>query len=442
MHPPEEMLGLRWIIQGRVSSLSQKDNTSTGKQLSDLKEEAEDRDGRVVKIYDLTESAASMDRESLEEIAELAEEDKFDVLGVWKLDRLSRASPWETIRYLNRLRKAGVILYADTHGYFEWDDLYDFEMLARRVVFAREWYQRIIEGGREGQLADLEQGKWPFGTPAYGYETDEDKKLQLTEKGEKINREIVQLYLELENAAEVEREINDRYDDGPSEPQVRNILRNPLLMGHLTLENRIVRKDDDLRIIDRETFDQIQEIREENSSSPSDTKDIPEFVDRAANRFGIQFVLEIIDSIGTQCRKCGSDTKSNGTTERWGTTVRKYACTDDDCGYEGPLLKQAEFNDLHQTLPLRCPYCPGTEQFQIEERDGGYWKYKYECEMCGKSMGSDMPPNKIKRAMENPKLALKWDEKTDLSTSDEEQKEAESTNTEEADSSQTTLCTY
>ena len=84
MGPPEEMVGLRWIIQSRVSSSSQTDNTRSAKQLSDPKDEDEARDGRVVKRYNLTESAVSMDRESLEGIAELPEMDKFDILGVYE----------------------------------------------------------------------------------------------------------------------------------------------------------------------------------------------------------------------------------------------------------------------------------------------------------------------------------------------------------------------
>jgi DNA invertase Pin-like site-specific DNA recombinase len=414
------MHGLRWVLQGRVSSSSQADNTSTEKQLENLKEEVEKTNGEIVKTYDLTESAASIDRDSLEEIAKLAEENKFDVLGVWKLDRLSRASPWETIRYLDRLRKAGVTLYAHTHGYFEWDNLYDFEMLARRVVFAREWYQRIIENGHEGQVKLLEAGKWAFGDPPYGYETNGDKEIRLTDKGEEVIAAIVELYLDCENMEDVEEEIDDRYDEDVSESQISNILQNQIIIGNLTRKDNIVARKEKLRVIDDETFEEVQKIREENSSSSSNTRNIPEPIDRAVNRFGVEFILSVLDSVGVQCRKCGSDFKPNGTTKRRGTTVRKYTCTNEECGYEGPLVKQTEFEDIHQTLPLRCPYCPGTNRFTVERRDGGFWRFLYECENCGKSMGSDVSPCKIKRGMKNPRLAFKWGEKTDLSRADAE----------------------
>lgn len=437
----DEVTGLDWVLLGRVSSQSQKDNTSTTKQLDNLKSEVDEVDGNIVKKYDLTESAASMDRDSLEEIASLAEEDKLDVLGVWKLDRLTRASPWETILYLNRLREEDVILYAHTHGYFEWENLYDFEMLARRVVFAREWYQRIIEGGREGQLEKLEEGKWPFGSTPHGYTTNNDQVIKLTEKGKEINHDIAQLYLECENMKQVHKEINEQYEKSVSLSQIRNILQNPLLVGELTLEDQVVVRDESLQVIGREKYERIQEIREKHSSSPSSTRDIPEPVDRAAYRFGVEYVLDIIDSIDTQCRECGSDLQPNGTTDRWGTTLRKYRCMNEDCGYEGPLLKQTEFDDLHQTLPLRCPLCPGTNRFEVEKRTSGFWEYKYACESCGTTFALDVPPGKFKRAMENPKLKFKWDNDTDSSEDDQEENDR-AANSEKTERSQKTLTAY
>jgi DNA invertase Pin-like site-specific DNA recombinase/DNA-directed RNA polymerase subunit RPC12/RpoP len=387
--------------------------------LEKLSEEVRRVDGEIVKTYDLVESAASMERDSLEEIRDLAEDDKIDVLGVWKLDRLTRASPWDTLLYLNQLREEDVILYAHTHGYFEWDDLYDFEMLTRRVVFAREWRQRIVEGGREGQVRKLEQKKWPFGATPHGYTTDEDQFISLTEKGEEINHDIVQLYLECESMKAVHDEINDRYEESVSESQISNILQNPLLAGELTLKNEVVAVDEDLQVIDRETFEDVQKIRERNSSASSNTRDIPEAVDRAAHRFGVEYVLEIIDSIDIQCRKCGSDLRKNGTTERWGTTLRKYACVNKDCGYEGPLLKQTEFDDIHQTLPLRCPLCPGTNRFRVENHSEGSWEFTYECSTCGTTFGLDSPPGKLKRAMENSEIRFRWDQATGPSESEQ-----------------------
>ncbi|MFB6188219.1 MAG: recombinase family protein [Halobacteriaceae archaeon] len=243
------------------------------------------------------------------------------------------------------------------------------------------------------------------------------------------------------------RIINDRYDENISKKQIDNILQNPILVGDLTLEGEVVSHEEDLKVISHEKFKEIQDIREQRSSSPSDTRDIPEPVDRAANRFGVEYIVDIIESIDIQCRKCGSDLKKKGTTERRGTTVRKYVCTNDDCGYEGPLLKNPEFDDLHQTLPLRCPYCPGTDVFEVVQRSAGFWEYKYICNNCGESFASNASPDKIRRGMEHPGIRFEWNRETNCSpaenTESEESKESEeNSEPEKTEESQNTIADY
>jgi DNA invertase Pin-like site-specific DNA recombinase len=439
MYRREEILGYKWVLIARVSALSQRENTSIDKQMEYLEREVERAGGDVIKKYTLAESAATTDRESLSEIVEIAKEQENVVVGVWKLDRLSRANPWETIIYLNRLREAEAILYANTHGYFEWDDYYDFNTISGQAVFAREWYERIIEGGYEGQVTLLEQGKWPFGKAPHGYVIDDEQVISLTEEGKEINHDIARMYLECENMSKVHEDINNKYEKDVGISQVRNILSNRLILGELTVDGEVIARDENLRVIDRETFQEIQKIRKKHSSSPSDTRDIPEPIDRATYRFGSEYILGLMDSIRTQCRKCGSDLRPNGTTERWGTTVSKYACVSDDCSYEGPLLKQTEFDNLHHTLPIRCPCCPVTHEVEVESTPNSIFRYKYTCANCGTSFGLDESPDKLKAAMENPKLAFKWDERTDLS---EVKKSENEVTAEPKETDQATLAAY
>jgi DNA invertase Pin-like site-specific DNA recombinase len=134
----DEVDGNRWVLLSRVSTAPQLDGMSSDAQLSNLEQEVDEMNGEIVEEVERAESAASMDRESLEEIATMAEDDEFDILGVWKLDRLTRADSWESVSYLRRLMEADVVLYAGTHRYFDWHSLYDFELIIRQVVFARE----------------------------------------------------------------------------------------------------------------------------------------------------------------------------------------------------------------------------------------------------------------------------------------------------------------
>lgn len=385
------------------------------------------------KEVEVAESAATVNRESLDEIATLAEEDEINIIGVSKLDRLTRADPWETFDYLKRLKEADVTLYAGTHGYFDWDDLYDFQMLVRQIVFSREWYQRIRDNARDGQVDKLDQGKWPLGKPPFGYLKDAEGYVHLTEIGEEIIPEIFGLYAQKQNRAEVKRIINDRYDledpltdteeellsdtqkdlindsveDSLSNSQIKTILQSRLCLGQLTLEGEVISEYPQLAVVDLETFNEVQEILDENSSVPSPTRAIPDPIERAARRFGEEYVLTLIESIDTRCRKCRGELEPNGDIERWGMKLKNYVCQ--ECNHQGPLLTQEEFNELHDTLPLRCPCCPETESFEIEENEHGNWKYSYTCSRCDNTFGSDLLPDKYRRAFELPDLAFACD---------------------------------
>ncbi|MFP9062331.1 recombinase family protein [Natrialbaceae archaeon A-chndr2] len=404
----DEVDNNRWALLSRVSTGSQMNNESTETQLNNLGKEVKAANGKIRKEVKVAESAATVKRESLDEIATLAEEDEIDVIGVSKLDRLTRADPWESFVYLKRLKESGVTLYAGTHGYFDWDDLYDFQMLVRQVVFSREWYKRLRDNSRDGQINKLTKGKWAFGEPHFGYIKDDEGYVCLTKKGEKIIPEIFKLYIKVENRAEVRRRINERFDLNKelSDSRIETVLKSRLCLGQLRLEGEFIQEEPQLAVIDTETFNKVQEILDERSSTPSDTRLIPEPVERAARQYGSEYVLTLIESIGTQCRKCGGDLQMNGDTERWETKLKNYVCQ--ECKYQGPLLNQQEFDQLHGTLPLRCPCCPETESFDIDKNENGNWEYNYVCLRCGTTFGTDLCPDKYKRAFENPDLKFDW----------------------------------
>ena len=97
---PDNIDENQWVLISRVSSKSQLGNTSTGTQLENLKKEVEEMGGEIVKEFERAESAANMDRESLNEVLRMAEDGRYRILGLWKLDRLTRADPWESIEYI------------------------------------------------------------------------------------------------------------------------------------------------------------------------------------------------------------------------------------------------------------------------------------------------------------------------------------------------------
>jgi len=407
--PPARMEDSRWLLFARVSTSKQLDNTSKDKQLSDLRVSADNSNGKVVEVIERAESGASMDRKSLEKILEMAQNDEFDVLGVWKLDRLTRSGPWEGIRYLSRLRDHDIVLYSDSHGFFDWEDRRDFDVLVKEVLFSREWYSRIQENAEDGQLKLLKQGKYPFGNPPFGYTKDEEKFLHLTERGEEVIPAIYKHYIKLENRAKTTRRINrDLLDEKElTDSQIKTVLENPLCVGQLTLKNKVVSTDPELQCVSKETYNKVQGIINERAPDSPDGETIPGSIEDATRRFGPEFVGKLFNKFDAVCPDCGGElTDTESTTLIRDTHLIEYACG--DCEFRGPLFGEQEINKLDSTLPLGCPFCISVDEMSAEKLSTSTLEYLYTCNQCDNQFAVDVPPNKYKRAFNNPESAYRW----------------------------------
>jgi len=235
----EEFEGDRFVISDRVSTPEQLENADFDDRLEPIRTVVnKDCNGQVVREFTGSESAATMDREDLDTILELAESDNFDVLAVRDVDRLSRANPWETIDYLNDLRETGITLYEHPRQFFAWDDLNDFQLLTHKLFFSREWYQRLKEGRREGVHREIEAGRWPF-TPHFGYKKDDEGIYLDDEKGPILYR-IFEIYERLENLSATQDRINERFADELegelTTSRIRTVLTSKLCIGKLAYE--------------------------------------------------------------------------------------------------------------------------------------------------------------------------------------------------------------
>ena len=404
-----EVEGDRALILVRVSSASQSDNTSKSAQLETLRKVVEKIDGTVVEVLEAEESAAEIERSQLNTALEMAKNDEFDILMVYEVDRLSRADPWDTVRYLHDLQQSGVTLYCDSYGFIDWDEHYDFEILAREAVFANRWLNRLRKGRVEGVKRKLKAGKWPFGgEPPVGYYTDSENNLKVDDAYTEFVQETYQIYRETGNKSDTHRQINTKLQqanlDTISYPQVGTILTSRLVIGRLEYAGEVVTTDSELQIIDKSLFQEVQALLSEQGAR-SESVSKPDFLQAAVERFGADFVMRLIDSFKPfRCRACGGNLERHGSTEVWGISMPNYQCQ--DCSYQGALVNEDELNNLHQTLPLRCPYCTATEEFEVTKlREAGTkFDYQYTCDLCEYSFGSDMQPDQLRRMLNHPAL--------------------------------------
>ena len=412
-----EVEGDRALILVRVSSASQSNNTSKDNQLESLQNTVKQINGTTVRILKGEESAAEIERSQLNTALEMAEDDEYDILMVYEFDRLSRADPWDTVRYLHDLQQSGITLYCDSYGFIDWDDPSDFETLARETVFANRWLNRLRRGRVEGVKRKLKAGKWPFGgEPPVGYYTDGENNFKLDDRYTELIQEIYQIYRETENKSETHRQVNTKLQEAGlgkiSYPQVGTILTSRLVIGQLEYAGEVVTTNSELQVIDKSLFQEVQALLSEQGAR-SESVSKPDFLQAAVERFGTDFVMRLIDSFKPfRCRSCDGDLERDESTEVMGASFPKYQCQ--DCDYQGPLINKDELSNLHQALPLRCPYCTATEEFEVTKlREAGTkFDYQYTCDLCEYSFGSDMQPDKLRRMLNHP--ALKFSINTDF----------------------------
>jgi len=103
----DDLPGYRVVSLHRISDVSATDSTSLSKQDNKLSKEVDilkkEYDGKLVKSFSNKQSASTMDREQLNEIYEMAKNNEFDILMVWRVHRLTRALPLETMRYILKI---------------------------------------------------------------------------------------------------------------------------------------------------------------------------------------------------------------------------------------------------------------------------------------------------------------------------------------------------
>jgi DNA invertase Pin-like site-specific DNA recombinase len=435
----EDLPGYRIKQIFRISDPSSSKESSLDRQDDRLSPERQvlkrEYDGKIIKTYRIKESASTMDRECLAEIYEAAKDDKFDILMVWAIHRLTRANIWETIKYLLKLREQEIIIYSHQDGYFDWSDNDDARRMIDRVIQARRWRNSINKGSIENCRDNLLEGHWPYGPLGYGLVDSEQDGIIIKEGYERFINEIYELFKSGEDPSDVEDIIGDRIKksnldvEAPSEGQIERLLENELYTGDLIerKSDELVREKDDLRIIDSNLFEKVQEKLDDSNNSYDDKtsvgpQDFPPFIYELITRLGQEYIVENISGIRWCCPKCQSTDINISTTtiEKWGISIPQIYCNKTDC-YNGPVIRIKDLENIDSTLPLVCPECQKTgdfvtESISLDNIDDEM--YKYTCNYCGEYMLNNDHPNSYRRALNSCNAINLREDKSDLDGED------------------------
>ncbi len=223
-------------------------------------------DWRLFKIYRDTESGTHMNRPGLEELLYEAEAQAFDILLVFRVDRLSRKVR-ELALMVDELTKNGIALKSITEP-FDTTNAAGKMMLQMLGVFAEFEHATIVERTKVGMEKKAKSGKWVGGVVPYGYQLDPEKGLIVREEEAVIVKKLFKMYaFGREGTHTICRKLNEagyRKRSGKKWDArvVLNMLRNPLYIGKLRWHEAVYDGHHD-PIVTEILFDKIKEIMEE-----------------------------------------------------------------------------------------------------------------------------------------------------------------------------------
>jgi site-specific DNA recombinase len=236
-------------------------------QRAALQRHVNGKDGwTIVAEFEDDASGATTERPGLQKALQAARAGMYDVLLVYRLDRLSR-SVANLLALITQLEGAHVRFSSatepvDTGGPF------GRMMLQQLAVFAEFERNIIIDRVKSGMAAKAGKGKWAGGTRPYGYNVDPDThRLVVNPDEAPILRDVFRLYTEQRLGTRAiaqtlnARGVRSRTGKPWSGQNVNRILDNPAYTGDIAYGDVLV-PDAHEPLIDRSTFAAAQKIIE------------------------------------------------------------------------------------------------------------------------------------------------------------------------------------
>lgn len=261
---------MRVALYPRVSGHEQEDNYSIPEQIERMKKYCDAKDWMVYKIYtDSVQTGADMNRPGLQSMIKDCEDGKFDMVLVYKLDRLSRSQK-DTLYLIEDVFEKNNVGFTSMTENFDTSTPHGKFIVGILAVFAQLEREKIKERTMIGKQARAAEGKWhgskwvPIG---YNYENgllhvNEYEKMQILE--------IADLFLQrtpVRTIATMMTEKGYKHKYGEWEATtIKRVLSNPVNLG-------LIKDGDTLHpglhdaIIEEQVYDEIQVIMKERQEA-------------------------------------------------------------------------------------------------------------------------------------------------------------------------------
>jgi site-specific DNA recombinase len=265
---------MRIATYTRISTDEEHQPYSLEAQATRLKAYVESQQGwKIARRFSDQASGATLERPGLERALNEAEAKRFDLLLVYRVDRLAR-SVRGLAQILERLEQAGVLFRSATEP-FDTASSAGRMMVQMLAVFAEFERATIVERVIAGMERKAARGEWNGGSVPFGYRLDAERRFLVADAGEApLVAEIFASYAErLQGAQSIARWLSERGNrtkkGKPFNAQaVLTILRNRAYLGQVTFRGHSYQAPHE-PLIDRALFERAQEILRERGEDCS-----------------------------------------------------------------------------------------------------------------------------------------------------------------------------
>ncbi len=268
---PPNGLGLRVALLTRISTDEVNQPYSLEAQATGLEAFVASQPGmRITHRFVDQASGATLDRPGLQQALELAQAGAFDVLLVYRIDRLTR-SIVGLMTIVEQLEAAGVALKSATEP-IDTQGPVGRMLLQLLGIFAEFERSLLIDRITAGFERKAARGEWLTGRRPYGYHLDSSAKtLTVHDDEAAVVQAIFAKYVdERLGATAIANWLNDtgrrtRYDNFWTGQAILRLLRNPVYIGQIRHGDTIHDGKHDA-ILDQRLFDQAQALLDERAA--------------------------------------------------------------------------------------------------------------------------------------------------------------------------------
>lgn len=264
-------------IYARVSTLEQaEEGYSLEEQVSKLTKYAEVQDWKVSKIYrDGGFSGANTERPELQNLIADATLKEFDIVLVYKLDRLSR-SQRDTLYLIEDVFNKNDISFVSLSEAFDTSTAFGKAMIGILAVFAQLEREQIKERMTLGKLGRAKSGKTSSWSRApFGYRFNEKRELELDPIQAPIVKKMFENYLNGMSVTKIWKTLNEEGHIGKdvkwSYRTVSAVLQNPIYAGYTKYKGQLFEGIHE-EIISKEMYEKVKlELEERRKKVYSET---------------------------------------------------------------------------------------------------------------------------------------------------------------------------